>query len=252
MLRKGLSALQGRHLLKEKPSPGKNHITGSLSESLAAWHRRKLQGRAPMPECTRIWGSDGLTFCCQGCATLQSKSAGMAPELNRRSRELGSAGELLPHQTLQNCHLFPSHRLHTCSRISSNMKVTVTFLGQHCTALQSLTFTVGMRELLSALSPQQHVYSRHPHRSSWLRDRYTDVKCPKIPAAFYRSKYKLEPLRVFNMPAEVKLWKGKTFGTLPGLSQPPTAQAASIHAAATDGNIHGRCSAFLMSQQSHR
>lgn len=51
------------------------------------------------------------------------------------------------------------------------------------------------------------------------------------------------------MPAEVKLWKGKTFSTLPALSQPPTAQAASIHAAVTDGNICGRYLAFLMSKQ---
>lgn len=43
--------------------------------------------------------------------------------------------------------------------------------------------------------------------------------------------------------------KGKTFSTLSVLTQSPTAQAASIHAAVTDGNIYGRCLAFLMSKQ---
>lgn len=100
-----------------------------------------------------------------------------------------------------------------------------------------------------SLSPQQHEYSRHPHHSFWLSDRYTDIKCPKIPAAFCRRQTQPGASESFQHASRGEALEGKTFGTLLALSQPPTAQAASNPAAVTDGNICGSCLAFLMSKQ---
>lgn len=138
------------------------------------------------------------------------REQGLAPEFSRRSQELGSVGELLPIKPCRNIISSQATRSrHIQGSPPSNMALTVTFLGQHCTAPKSLTFLVGMTAPSVSLFLQQHEYSRHPHHSSWLSDRCTDGKCPKTPAAFCRGQIEAENLRVFIMLAEVKLWKQK-------------------------------------------
>lgn len=90
------------------------------------------------------------------------------------------------------------------------MKVIVTFPGQYCTAPQSLTFLVGMREPLLRPCPRSNMSIPGtlitPPGSVIDTLIYNILKFQQQSA---EGKCKLEPLKVFNMPAEVKLWKGK-------------------------------------------
>lgn len=130
---------------------------------LPAWHKQPL-GRDPRAHMDQDLGELMASHTAgRAAAHFSPREQGLAPEFNRRGQELGSAGKLWPHQTLHKHHLFPSTgSKHVQGSPPTNTKVIVTSPGQYCTALQSLTFPVGMRDPLLCLCPTEHERSRHP------------------------------------------------------------------------------------------